>query len=629
MEWLRRAAWPADRRGWGAAATLIVFVAHAVRHLTWMAPKAGITYSDGYYSWLFARSLAFDYDIDFTNDYAICGDPFQLGVDEGGGRPTNPFYFGPAMILAPVLWVVRHIVRLAPTASASWRSGCTGPFVFYTGTCSILVTTLTVLIAYRVARRWYAEGPSAIALLVMGLASPLNIMGTLSWYYSHVWGALAVAIVLLCAVRASERPESPWRWLAAGLSAGFASLMRMPEGLWVFVAIAAIGSLAVSAHARGERRVVVTAITRAALVSVGFAAMFSLQLLVFQRLYGSPFVIPQGKLYVQLSHAHPWLLLFGARSGLLYWTPLLWLSIFGIPWFVRRDPAKRAMAIAVVVVGCATFYIASSALSWTGSASLGARIQTSLVPALLPPAAAFLEALVRWAERRRLGAHAAVALLLAPWLVIGWNAAASGVPNDRPVPAPQLYGSGMTYTVKQIYDSIGNPWTLPASAVFYARYRAAPSVLDGLASDGMFQKHYRTLALAGSDTLAFASPPSTYWSEGLQPAAAGAPGTRLEGSARFLVTLYWPWVTKVRLTAKAVSGPVTVKIRSGSFFGRRTVGEVTLTGSETVEIAVPARAFDSGINEVLLSSDGPLDLVSWTWVDDGPHDTSTHLLKRK
>lgn len=620
----RRAAWPRDRRGWGTAALTIVLLAHAFRYATWMGRDAH-TYSDGYYSWIFARSLAFDYDIDLSNDYALCGDPFRLGVDEGGGRPANPFYFGPALLLGPLLWIVKHVAVLAPTASASWRNGCTGPFVLYTGATSALACGIIICVGYRIARRWYDEVPCAIAALVMGLASPLNVLGTLSWYYSHVWAALAVAFALLATIRASETPLVTRRWFVAGIACGFAALMRMQEALWFIVPLAAIGHSFWSGErgASGFR----AALRRVLVSAAGFIVVFVIQLYVFNRLYGSPFVIPQGKLYVQLAHAHPWLLLFGARSGFLYWTPLMWLSILGAPWFIHRGPS-RAVAMAVVFVCCASFFVASAALSWTGSATLGARVQTSLVPALLPLAAAFLHAGARWVTRHRAAAGAVLALALAPWILNGWNAAVSGMPNDRPVSAPDLYGAGARYSLKQAYDAVGNPWTLPAGAVFYARYGAHPRVLDALASEGLFQKHYRTLAPMGSDTLLFAQPPTTYWSEGID-SSGSAPLLPANVRGRILVTLYWPWVTSIRLTARPVAGPVNLTIRSGSFFRRREVGRATFTTQQTVELGTAPGLFDSGINELLLVSDGPLELVSLQWVDLGEHDTSIRVFGRK
>ncbi|AKV02434.1 hypothetical protein AKJ09_09097 [Labilithrix luteola] len=118
-------AWSDDRRGWGALCLLVVFVAHALRYGLTQTMNAHV-YADGAYSWIFARSLAFDGDIELTNDYALCGDSFNVGIDEGGHRPANPFYFGPATIFAPVLFLLRHVVPLAASAPESWKAGCSG-----------------------------------------------------------------------------------------------------------------------------------------------------------------------------------------------------------------------------------------------------------------------------------------------------------------------------------------------------------------------------------------------------------------------------------------------------------------------------------------------------------------------
>jgi hypothetical protein len=602
-----------------------VLLAHAYRYGTWQVRDAH-TWSDGYYSWIYARSLAFDFDIDIQNDYALCGDPFHLGVEEGGGHPANPFYFGPALFLGPVLWVIRHVVKFGPLVSTSWRQGCTGPLVAYTGVASIFATALTMWIAYRVARRWYSEASCSIAVLVLGLASPLNIFGTLTWYYSHLWAALSVAVALLCAVRADERPESARRWFVAGLGVGLAALMRMQEALWLLVPFASIVSHFLAVRPVGDKAPIRTSALRGGLLTLGFVAVFGIQLYVFDRIYGSPFVIPQGKLYVQLSHAHPWLLMFGARSGFVYWTPLLWLPIVGAPYFVF-DGRRRLMAVAIVIAACLNFYVASAALSWTGAATLGARVQTSLAAALLVMTAAFVSALIRWRSRRRAAAGTTVVVVLVPWIWLTWNAPTSGVPNDRPVPAPQLYAGGMTFGLARVCDAIGAPFTFPAGAVFFARYRAHPRVFDALASDGMFQKHYRNLTLSGADSFNFAQPPSAYWAEGIVSLGGADIGLGEHGRGRFLVTLYWPFVTSIRVTARPLRGHATLTIRSASFLRTRDVGVVAFSHPETIEIPVGAGVFDSGINEVLVSSDAPIALDAWQWIDTGAHDTSVRVFK--
>lgn len=72
---------------WGLAVTLVTLISslgiYAVTPISWTPG------SDGFYSWTYARSLAFDGDIDFKNDYSLCGDPFRIGVDRALGIRTT------------------------------------------------------------------------------------------------------------------------------------------------------------------------------------------------------------------------------------------------------------------------------------------------------------------------------------------------------------------------------------------------------------------------------------------------------------------------------------------------------------------------------------------------------------
>src|SRR4029079_11142642 len=148
------------------------------------------------------------------------------GVDEGGHRPANPFYIGPAAYLAPALFVLRLLLRFPAGTADVWRQGCSGPLVAWTGVVAPIAVGFTMCFAYRIGRRWFSEVPCAMAVLVVGLASPLNVFGSLTWYYSHLYAALTVAIALLAIVRADECPEKVPRWFYAGAATAFAALMR-------------------------------------------------------------------------------------------------------------------------------------------------------------------------------------------------------------------------------------------------------------------------------------------------------------------------------------------------------------------------------------------------------------------
>jgi hypothetical protein len=394
--------------------------------------------------------------------------------------------------------------------------------------------------------------------------------------------------------------------------------MRPQEALWAAPALASV-----AIHAWRDRRWSLAA-TRLALLALGFAALYWMQLVVYQKLYGAMLVVPQGKLYVQLAHAHPWLALFSARSGWLYWTPLMWLPMIGTVAFARRG---GGLGVAIVLTMIANFYVASAALAWTGSGTSGARVQTSLAAGLVVCAAASIAAILRWTARRRFAAAAALGLGLAPLLLVTWFVPTSGAAIDRPVPAPDLYGEAVRQPLRKLYAKTGNPCIFPASIAFKLRYRAPVVAFDALADDGMFKRHYRTLKTE-DDILDFreSARPSAFWSEGLPPSPVF--GADVKPNARFLVTLYWPWVTRLRVRARPTTAePGKLRIHTGSLFGAELVGEATFSGDEEVEVAVPRGAFDSGINEVILDSHPPVALVTMRFVDEGAHDTGIRVLE--
>ena len=59
-------------------------------------------HGDGYYTWLWARTMVMDGDLDFHDDYLVCNDPWALG-DSPVGRDLNYWNLGPALFWAPIL----------------------------------------------------------------------------------------------------------------------------------------------------------------------------------------------------------------------------------------------------------------------------------------------------------------------------------------------------------------------------------------------------------------------------------------------------------------------------------------------------------------------------------------------
>lgn len=582
---------------------------------------------DGHYSWVFARSLAFDHDLQLANDYALCGDPWNVGHDEGGGRPANPFYLGPALIWAPLLRLAAALHPLPSSAAAVWRSGCAGPWQRFALFSAPVAGALVVLLGGLIARRFASERQCALAMLAVAFGTTLTHFATLVPSYSHVWAALGVALALWTWVRARERPSTALPWLVAGFAVGGAALIRAQAALLVLLPASTLALRSVD-HLRA-RRVPRTEIVQAAALGAGFVAVFGWQLVAYKILYGHWWVIAQGKTYVQLAHAHPWLLLFAARGGLLHWTPLAWMGLWGFVPLVR-DRRTRPMALALIAVLLLDLNINAAPLDWHGGATYGARRLTVLAAPFTLTLAWAIGSLWRLMTQTpaRALSFAMVGWML-PWCVLNLGASTGNtdgrVPFDRGVSAPELYGNGLRYALEPVQQALGNPLTLPASLVYALRYGAPPSSFDRVATGGFFNHSYRPVTLAGADTVSFADPSlDVVLAEGLTRTPTGAV-LRRGARGRMLVPLAWPFVTDAALTAlpmRAGNG-FSVRVRTGSFFRRRDGAVFAFgAGGGVVERPMPRGALDSGINELIFEASEDCELRGWRFIDRSAHDTS-------
>lgn len=604
---------------------VVVFVAHLLRYLS-CTPVDYRPGGDGFYIYLLARSLAFDGDVDMANDYAMCGDPWHHGIDFGTGHLANPYYIGPSTLWAPALAVFRHVIRLPATASPSWRNGCTGPLPFAVGLLGPVIVTLTVWLGYRVARRYVARGPAIAAVLVVAFGSGLNTFGTLWWPYSHAWAACALTAAVLALQRTLEQPERWTRWWIAGMAIGWASLMRPHHG--VFLLAPALFTVVRMVGIARRRRWPVREALDGLVALAGFVAVASIRFATYRYMYGSIFPPVTGSLYIQPLHAHPFLLLFSAEAGLLYQAPLMWFAVVGFFDALLRSRGSLLFAFLAVPL-LLDFWVCASPVVWTSSATVGPRLLVSFTGIFLVFSALSLARLASWATRteQRLRSVAATTALL-PALLLSWQL----ISGEPPFDMPSIYGTAAKRLASNVDAFVGNPFTLPGTIVFAARYGTHPRNFDKVARYGMFRHRVEDATVECCDTLMFGRPPEEFvLTEGRPTSARGLTVTAHE-PASFLIPLAWPWVTHLRITyaPRAYAGACQLRVRSGQFSYRTRLPSIATSADGGVaEIAVPPRAFDSGINEITFGATCEVTVQSVTFIDRTPHRTETSLTRSR
>jgi hypothetical protein len=571
---------------WGLLATVVAFVVLLGLFIDRHHQGVG---SDGHYTWLYTRSLVFDHDIDFTNDYALCGDPAHKGVLRGTSHPDNPFYVGPSVTWAPLLLLLRALTPLAESERSTVRLACTGPLVVHTYFVATLLGALTVWLLYRIGRRHAGDGAAALSAALLVLCTPLVQYASIVPSYSHAYDAFWATVAILAAVRAAERPDSLSRWALAGATLGIDLLQRPVSVCYGAVPLA----LAIATGLRTRRLV-------GPFSALGLGATFFgvvPQLLVYRYLYGSFFAgAPHGHYYMQYGHAHPWLVLFAPHGGLFFTAPVVWLAV---PGFVAmlRDREARVLGSSLLFAAAASVWLSSAALDWDSSATFGARRLTSLVAVLAAPTSIALTRIGRWMRARP--ARATTALGLATLVAIAFTTAgaarAPSLGNDTShFTQAEIYGSGARVAWGAV-DNFGDLAVLPAEIIFHLRY-GLPMRSFREVTEPTYQRDYRTMERP--DTVI----DLRHGNRAAQVTGfeSGDDGMKMTGQRATLVfAAEWPFATDIVVEVRSPS-PTQLRVGRGTAMGTTWFGTREI-GAEPggVEWEVPSGGFDSGIVEIV------------------------------
>jgi len=378
-----------------------------------------------YFAWL--RSIAFDHDVDFRNEYQYfydTGVAHTPGFHETFlertneiGRPVNYATPGPGLLWAP-FYLAGHLIAMVTGAP---RDGFSHPYIAAIAFGSACYAFLATLISAAIARRVFGRGLAASLAIAIG--SPLVFYAYVAPGFGHACSAFAVSVFVWVWLRVRERWTTSGG-LALGVCAGFMGVVREQD---VFLAIGpALDFLLYwtrGGHARvaGHRR---SPLAVGLAGTVGFLIGLAPLLLAYRALNGGFFPTETAARKMSWSAPHFWGVLFSADYGLFAWTPLAIVAIAGLAIVaiagrnavVRSETADRdarRIAIVALIMIVAQAYSSGSVESWTVAGSFGQRRFLAITPLLvLGLAALFTYVRSGWPRR--------IALAIVA-LAIWWN----------------------------------------------------------------------------------------------------------------------------------------------------------------------------------------------------------------
>src|SRR5687768_8185906 len=356
--------------------------------LTLPAVTPRIYASDEVEYFAFLRSLAFDRDLSFENEYRHFADAGAGGAGftetflgdryTRAGRRLNFATIGPAILWAP-FYAVGH---LAAGILGAPQDGYSQPYITAVALGSLVYGWLAVLLAAAMAERWFGRGLGAALAVLAG--SPLLFYLYVAPPFSHACATFAVTLCLWTWLRVRET----WTlggvlWL--GLTVGLMATMRDQAGLFAIAPALDFGRWALTRRDWRRATGLIIAGTAATLVA------YSPQLLASRAVNG--YFGPDESVGNKMSWSSPHALdvLFDLEHGWLWWTPLALLSLVGLAAVASGHIRSRLgegradgqwVAICMVVAAVLQIYINGAVESWTVAGSFGQRRFVELTPLL-------------------------------------------------------------------------------------------------------------------------------------------------------------------------------------------------------------------------------------------------------
>ena len=384
--------------------------------------------SDEIQYFAYLRSLWFDHDLSFENEYKHF---YEAGVARSQnfhetflerttetGRRINFATIGCGLLWAPFYAAADAGIQIANMQGRRIaRDGYSHAYVASVAYASAVYGLLALMLSVQAVRllsdHWPKLAPRAVpSAVLVWVGTPLLFYMYIAPPMSHATSAFAVALFVVTWLRARET------WALGGLVAlgAATALMAMVREQDAFFAVgAALDFL----HAQVTRRDGGTARrfahAAAGIVAAGLA--FTPQALAYLTLNGhiGPSRLVARKMTWTAPHAME--VVASPAHGFFVWTPLALLAIIGLFVLLRRlAAADRPVAVCLIVMTAIQIYVAGSVESWTVAGAFGQRRFVALTPILTVGIAALLTSV---APRRLVSLAATVALVLACWWNIG------------------------------------------------------------------------------------------------------------------------------------------------------------------------------------------------------------------
>ena len=350
------------------AVTVVLATGYGVG--AWVGPDLFRADAPRYYCYL--RSLAFDHDIDFANEWDRWGyaeEPItQTGHRQNQGSIGPSLFWAPFFAAAHGYVVVGRALGLVNYDADGWSI----PYFRSTLPGTVTVAVIGALLLVQALARRVRRVVALLAVVGAILTSSVVFYLLVQPGMAHGIAFGLAAAVLAAWLRVEESPSRS-SWVILGAATGLLTLVRFQAVVYAILPVSL--GLVQLWHRRAHFSWILGG------VAASLAAVLP-QILVWWIIYGSPFVIGPGMRESGGSWLHVWSprflsVLFSADRGFFSWTPGMFVGVVGLAIGFRR---WKLLAVAGLLTFLLTVWLNGSLVGWNSGDAFGARRFDIIVP---------------------------------------------------------------------------------------------------------------------------------------------------------------------------------------------------------------------------------------------------------
>jgi hypothetical protein len=552
--------------------------------------------SDGFYYFSYLRSIAFDHDVEFSNDYRLLGlgDKPHLFEPTPTGYAQSAWTIGPAFVWAPFFAAAHPIaVRLHASGADVSTYGISYPYRQAVCIAGLFFGLLGCWFMFRCARLFFDTtlAAGAVAFTVGGSFMLWYMVREPSMTHAPAMAGVA-ALAWMWAATHGRRTMTQWALM--GLLAGFITMIRWQNALFAILPAYEALTLLVSAWRRNDRAGVQSTLAAGAIFTACAVAGFIPQMLAWKSIYGSYLAVSPVGPQIRWWDPHLVDILWSSRNGLLSWSPVLYVGAIGLFLFAVARPAVGVPSVIAIAV---MIYFNASIQDWWGSAGYGGRRFDGTIPLFVLGVAAFAERAAAVVRRHPMEVVTAGAGLLLVWNLTLMRAAHEG--HVR-IGESMSFGEAGAHQARAFHRWFGHPFTYPVSLFYAARNGVGLGDYDLLSANRFLSDPLRPYGRIDIGEAADEPWIGDGWHAPEQ--ANGISYRWADAEANAIVPLDRAANLRVQVRALAFNYPGAPPQRMTLIVnGHEQSAEVVPNEWDTVVFEVPSDAWRTGVNQVRLA----------------------------